>query len=270
MGLTWDIHHIVMYSGGIGSWAVAKRVVEQYGSDKVTLLFSDVRGSSTNEHAGEDPDTYRFIEETTKKLGAKLVTLSDGRNIWEVFKDEKMLGNSRLALCSRILKQEPAKKYLKENFDPETTFIYLGIDWTESHRLEGAKLRYSPYNVSAPLINPPYLTKKDMLKMCEDEGIKPPALYERGYAHNNCGGGCVRAGQGSFKHLLEDNPERFKFWEEKEKEMQELLGNPDVTILRKQENKKRTALSLEDLRKTIQSKNKIDEDDIGGCGCFLD
>lgn len=259
-----------MYSGGIGSWAVAKRVIEQYGTKNVTLLFTDVKGNSENEHEGEDPDTYRFLKETSEKFGVPLVILRDGRTIWEVFKDTKLLGNSRIAPCSKILKQEPSFKYLKENFNPENTFVYLGIDWTEAHRLEGAKKRHSPFKVDSPLLLPPYLTKNDMLQMCRDEGIEPPALYAKGYAHNNCGGGCVRSGQGGFKHLLEDNPERFKFWENKEKELQEYLNNPDITILRKQENKVSMSLPLHVLRKEIEQNEDIDSEDIGGCGCFLD
>jgi hypothetical protein len=31
-----------MFSGGIGSWATAKRVAEKHGTDDLYLLFSDV------------------------------------------------------------------------------------------------------------------------------------------------------------------------------------------------------------------------------------
>lgn len=43
--------HVVMFSGGIGSWATAQRVIDKYGPDAVTLLFADV--------LGEDQDCYR-------------------------------------------------------------------------------------------------------------------------------------------------------------------------------------------------------------------
>ena len=102
--------HVVMFSGGIGSWMTAKRVVDIFGPEDVTLLFSDVKGESDNPHIGEDEDTYRFVEQAAEMLGAKLVTLIDGRNIWEVFRDRKFLGNSRLAPCSHELKQKPPFK----------------------------------------------------------------------------------------------------------------------------------------------------------------
>ncbi|MFC0213886.1 hypothetical protein ACFFK0_15755 [Paenibacillus chartarius] len=56
------IQHVVMYSGGIGSWAVAKRVVQQFGSDRLALLFADTRM--------EDEDLYRFLEESAQEIGA--------------------------------------------------------------------------------------------------------------------------------------------------------------------------------------------------------
>ena len=95
-----DLNHIVMFSGGIGSWMTAKKVVDAVGSENVTLLFSDVKGNSDNPHIGEDEDTYRFLKDASEQLGAKLVTVVDGRDIWEIFRDKKFLGNSRLAPCS--------------------------------------------------------------------------------------------------------------------------------------------------------------------------
>ena len=47
--------HIVQFSGGLCSFLAAKRVVEEVGPEKVTLLFCDTRY--------EDEDTYRFIIE---------------------------------------------------------------------------------------------------------------------------------------------------------------------------------------------------------------
>ena len=126
---------VVMFSGGIGSYVAALRTVERFGASNVVLLFSDVKGASTNPHLGEDQDTYRFIDEAVADLGCELVTVADGRTIWQVFNDKKYLGNSRLAQCSHLLKQGPARKWLQENTTPETHVVVLGIDWMESHRV---------------------------------------------------------------------------------------------------------------------------------------
>ena len=104
---------VVMFSGGIGSWAAAKRVVNQYGTENLFLVFSDVKGNNSSPHIGEDEDTYRFIEDAAKNVGGIFIYLNEGRDIWEVFKDKKFFGNSRLAHCSHLLKQKPARKWLE-------------------------------------------------------------------------------------------------------------------------------------------------------------
>jgi len=260
--------HIVMFSGGIGSWMTAKRVVDKLGPEDVYLLFSDVKGNTENPHIGEDEDTYRFIDEAAEKLGAKLIKVVDGRDIWEVFRDKKFLGNSRIAPCSHNLKQKPAKKWIHENTDPDDTRIYVGIDWTETHRLEAVARGYAPWKIAAPLTVEPYLTKEQMIELCRDEGIEPPRLYALGFKHNNCGGGCVRAGQSQFKLLLDTMPERYAEWERQEEKMQDFLGS-EVTILKKMTKGVTKPLSLRQLREMAQTQpTLIDMNDVGtSCNC---
>jgi len=262
--------HVVMFSGGIGSWACAKRVAEKHGTDNLYLVFSDVKGFTDDPHIGEDEDTYRFIEEAAQNVGGTLVMLRDGRDIWQVFKDKRFLGNSRLASCSHELKQKPARKWLVDNCDPEETIVYVGIDWMETHRLPAIVRNYLPYKAEAPLTEEPYIDKKQMIEWAQSEGITTPRLYDLGFSHNNCGGGCVRAGQGQFKQLLKIMPDRYAVWEAKEKEIQQFLGK-DVTILKEQVKGVRKNLSLEELRIRTQGDPTLFDDlDIGGCNCFVD
>lgn len=260
--------HVVMFSGGIGSWATAKRVVDVAGPENVTLLFSDVKGGNENPHVGEDEDTYRFIDEAAAMLGARLVKLVDGRDIWEVFKQRRFLGNSRIAPCSHELKQKPAKKWIWENCDPADTLISVGIDWTETHRLPAVARGYAPYKIAAPLTVEPFITKEQMIAEAEKLGLKPPRLYSLGFKHNNCGGGCVRAGQAQFKRLLEVMPERFAEWERQEQKMRDFLG-VEVTILNRVRNGKKEPFSLADLRAVAESNPMlIDMSDEGvSCNC---
>ena len=261
---------VVMFSGGIGSWAAAKRVAEKYGTDDLYLVFSDVKGNTSNPHIGEDEDTYRFIEQAVANVGGTYVYLNEGRDIWEVFKDERFLGNSRLASCSKLLKQKPARKWLEENCDPADTVIYVGIDWTETHRLPAIVRNYLPYQAEAPLTERPYVDKDELIAEARRQGLAIPRLYDLGFSHNNCGGGCVKAGQGQFKRLLEIMPDRFAVWEAKEVEIQEHLGR-DVTILTETVKGVKRALPLSELRRrACDAPTMIDEFDIGGCGCFVD
>ena len=269
--------HVVMFSGGIGSWAAAKMVAATFGTDNLYLVFTDVKGNTESSHIGEDEDTYRFLDDAVKNIGGTYIYINEGRDIWEVFKDKKFLGNSRLAHCSFDLKQKPARKWLNENCDPNDTIVYVGIDWTETHRLPAIVKNYKPYKAVAPLAEPYYHTedkmyydKQELIEWAESEGLKTPRLYSLGFSHNNCGGGCVRAGQAQFKKLLEVMPERFAMWEAKEQEVIKHIGK-DVSILMDMKDGVRRSLPLIELRRRVEDQPQlIDETDLGGCGCFFE
>ena len=235
-----------------------------------------MKGNSTDPHSGEDQDTYRFLEETSADLGCELVVLNDGRDIWQVMRDKKFLSNSRIAHCSQELKQRPARRWLKANCDPADTTVVFGIDGTEAHRMKAITKQYAPYGVAAPLINV-MMTKPEMMVECESYGIKPPRLYEAGFPHNNCGGGCVRAGQAHWRLLLKQYPERYKWWEEQEQGMRDFLQK-DVAIIVKRLGYKKglrgdidpIPLPLKEFRLQIEAGAGYDKNDWGGCGCFLD
>lgn len=254
--------HVVMFSGGVGSWAAAKRVADLYGTDDLYLVFADV--------LGEDEDCYRFIHEAAANVGGSLVWLKDGRTIWEVFKKHRMLGNTRIAKCSHVLKQDPCRKWLKENTDPVDTAVYVGIDWSESHRMVSIERNYQPWQAFAPLTESPYLDKEDMIVWCEHEGMAPPRMYAEGFPHANCSGGCVKAGQGQFKLLYEQRPQVYAQWEHEEQNLREYLDK-DVAILRDRTGGTVKPLPLSVLRQRLESTPElVDVDEIGGCGCFVD
>lgn len=250
------------FSSGKGSWASSRRVQDRRtaaGLDPkgLALVFSDV--------LGEDEDNYRFLVEAAADiygvslpdgwrdlvptepvrrradvaalrefaigLMPGLIWLVEGRTIWEVFRDNRFLGNSRLANCSKFLKQMPARQWIDANCYPEDTTIFVGIDWMETHRLPDIQKAYLPYQAEAPLCEAPYIDSDDVLKMLADRGIDPPRLYSMGFQHANCGGGCVRAGQAQFATLLEIMPTRYAAWESEEEGVRQHLGKP-VSILR--------------------------------------
>lgn len=262
--------HVVMFSGGIGSWAAAKRVAQEHGTDDLYLVFADVKGNAESEHVGEDKDTYRFIEDAVANIGGKYIYLNAGRDIWTLFKDQNFLGNSRVANCSKYLKQKPAKDWIKANCDPKNTIVYVGIDWSEIHRMPAIVNGYRPFEAKAPLTEPPYLDKMQLIEWARSEGLETPRLYDLGFPHNNCGGGCVRAGHGQFKKLFQIMPERYKVWEDKENELREHIGK-DVSILNQVVNGVKRTYTLTELRTQLEQQPMlIDDYDIGGCNCFID
>jgi 3'-phosphoadenosine 5'-phosphosulfate sulfotransferase (PAPS reductase)/FAD synthetase len=270
---------VAFYSGGEASWAAAKRWAANHGAENLTLLFTDTRM--------EGPDLYRFLQEGAENIGAPLVWLKDGRDIWQVFDDEKMLGNSGKDPCSKVLKRKPAQKWLKENCDPAETELIFGLDWSEFHRFDappkngrtersGVKNVYARLgwpHVVAPLCDPPYLTRRQIGRWVEDEGMKRPKLYLEGFSHNNCGGGCVKAGKGHWAHLLKMRPETYAVWEAGEIAFNaKRPGKPFQTILQIiQQGRPNMPISLTELRERVQTAPQtIDMFEIGGCGCFVE
>jgi len=127
--------HIVMWSGGITSWATARHVIGQHGTNNVTLLFADT--------LIEDDDLYAFNEQASTQLGLPITRVADGRTPWQVFEDKRWLGNTRVAQCSLDLKQRQCRLWLCANADPASTVLYLGIDWTEEHRTRAIRAGYA-------------------------------------------------------------------------------------------------------------------------------
>ena len=116
----------------------------------------------------------------------------------------------------------------------------------------------------------PYLSKKQMIESLRARGIEPPRLYAMGFPHNNCGGACVKAGQGHFAHLLKMLPDRYAEWEQEEQAMRDHLKRDDVAILRDRTGGKSKPLTLKVFRERVQSGQFVDKHEWGGCGCALD
>ena len=252
--------HVVMYSGGIGSWFAAYRVIQEYGPGDVTLLFADTQM--------EDEDLYRFLTDSECLFGMTITRIADGRDIWEVFRDKKFLGNSRIDPCSKILKRDLMRKWLVDHCDPSDTITYVGYEWTEAHRIERAARYWTPWVVRSPAALPPYVSKQEMLDLARDLGCAPPRLYDMGFAHNNCGGGCVKAGISAFAMLLDRLPARYQVWEDHEQELRDQLG--DVAILTDRSGGDRVPLTLRTLRERIEKAAPLPMFDFGGCACMED
>lgn len=254
---------VILYSGGALSWAAAMRTIERHGRSDVRLLFTDT--------SMEDEDLYRFLDDSERQLGVPLIRLRDGRTPWDVFHENRMLGNSRVDLCSRVLKREVSQRWLAEHA-PGATIVF-GIDWDEMHRLDGLQRRYweQGFTVEAPMTESPWLTKGDVMVWMRREGLEPPRLYGMGFAHNNCGGFCVRAGHAHFRTLLREMPERYAEHEAREQDLRDHLGK-DVSILRDREFGDTRPMTLREFRENVESGNDGQGIlfGVGGCGCFVD
>lgn len=280
--------HVVNFSGGMGSFAEAKSCVDKFGKENVTLLFADT--------LMEDEDLYRFKDECVAFLGCELVTISDGRTPFEVFKDVKFMGNSRIDPCSRVLKRELLNNWIGRNYElireipvideigkpkynefgePEIDVVHdidcevhLGIDFSEHHRLTRLQERMKPWTYRSTLIEEGRIIPKDY---SEQFGIKKPRLYDWKMGHNNCGGFCIKAGLGHYKALFEANPERYKEFEVKEAEVYEHIGTV-YPFLKKTEDKVLKRLTLKEYREQYLETGNVTQEEAteyGGCGCAI-
>ena len=109
--------------------------------------------------------------------------------------------------------------------------LFFGIGSDEPHRANRIIGVYQTVAVktgrwpklSFPLIRE-NITKQQIDDFLNEANIQGPLLYQRGFMHNNCSGGCVRAGKKHWKLLYEKLPEVYAERERVEREMREYLG----------------------------------------------
>jgi len=225
----------------------------------MVALFADTKT--------EDHDLYRFLPQAAADIGCDLVTIADGRDIWQVFKDVRMLGNSQFDPCSKLLKRVPLRKWLDNNTDPAAVTVILGYGPEEGDRIGKAMGYWSPYRVASPLANRFDLTSSYLYQWVQEVGLDPPRLYDEGFQHNNCGGGCVKAGIGQFVHLYHTLPDVYRQWENAEADWQHETGF-DNTILKANYHGFGEPLSLAKLRRRIESGETFPTAQRFACGCF--
>jgi len=253
------IEAVVNFSGGAGSYVAAKRTIDRFGGENVVLLFCDTKT--------EDVDLYRFLDDCELILPTKLVRVADGRDIWQLFSDVRYLGNTRVAPCSTTLKRLVGDRWVDENAPNAVQVFGIGVD--EAHRAKRIKERLGDL-CWFPLLESPLPTKRQMIREIEQDGIDPPRLYALGAPHNNCGGGCVKAGMAHWRWLYNTLPCEYAKWEQNEQKLREQLGK-DISILRDRTGGQVKPLTLEQFRKRIESKTPtLWEEEWGGCGCFLE
>lgn len=257
-------HHLVQFSTGAASAEVAYRVADTHDVDDLYLLTANT--------LVEDDDNWRFASEVVDDLGLPRehwIILTDGRTPMQAGRDQHVIPNSRLGVCSRELKTKILRRYITENFDPADTVIYLGFDWTEPERHERSVEHWKPYRIESPLLHPPYIGKPELLATFQEvRGIEPPRLYGLGFHHANCGGACVRGGQAQWALLLRVNRDRYLEWEAEEQKTRDMFGI-DASILRDRRRGTTTPLTLRKFRQQLEDQPALfDGDDWGACGCF--
>lgn len=257
-------HYVMSFSGGICSWFAADLLIAQVGRANVTLLFADTKF--------EDADLYRFLDDVSTDWSLPIIRIAEGRTPWEVFFDNNYIGNSRVDLCSRILKRELLDRWTREHFSTRHTVRCVGLGYAERSRYIRfrARMRARGWKTEAPAMSRPYADKDFMLDALLNRGIEPPGLYADGFAHNNCGGFCVKQGIGGFVRLLHKRRDFYLYNEEQEQKLIQKIGK-DVAILKDRTGGTVKPLTLRVLRERIEDGQLCSvSSDQGGCGCAVE
>lgn len=291
-------------SGGTGSYLAVKRYVEGHGRDGLKLLFTDTLCEDQDAYrfliagaadllgvvlpagfipaiedfpAWEDRENYKAF---VIALGAQaraaipgLNWISDSRDPFDIYESERFLGNSRVDPCSKILKRRLADRWLAEYCVPHETQIIVGIDYEEEHRFVGgprslgirALWAERGWTAIAPLCDKPFLPWNERVEKVKSAGLWLPRLNALGFAHNNCGGFCCKAGQGHWKLMLQTFPERYAYSEQREQQIRSTLG--DVSMLTDRRGGDKKPLTLEALRSRELTPDEAA--DHGACNCFF-
>jgi 3'-phosphoadenosine 5'-phosphosulfate sulfotransferase (PAPS reductase)/FAD synthetase len=170
------VKNVVGFSGGAASSVTAKIVRDMAGPESTVLLFHDTKT--------EPADNDRFRADVAKFLGMSITSDSDGRDIWQVFEDEGILGNGRNTPCSRILKQERSMAYMKAN---QPAILYIGFTAEETDRAQRTYARYFAQDIDVrfPLIEQGISKAECLHRVTNCWGLKLPQLYEWA-DHANC------------------------------------------------------------------------------------
>ena len=242
------MRYLCQFSCGAASAVATKLAIAQYaGAHEVLILNAYV--------AEEHPDSQRFLSDCERWFERPIIVMRDekyGASAVEVFRRTRYMKGPGGAPCTLRLK----RKVLQAVEQPGDVLV-LGYTADESGRFEDFQERNPSRAAVAPLIERG-LGKTDCLAMLERAGIELPAMYRLGYSNNNCIG-CVKGGEGYFRAIREDFPERFELLAQ----VQEAIG-PGAYLFRDRETGVRYSLRDIPLGKARRDLSPAD------CGLFCE
>jgi len=138
--------------------------------------------------------------------------------------------------------------------------LYFGILSGEHCRAKRIQSRYEAVGqaVQFPLLNISDATTGGIREFYRFKGVETPDAYNIGLGHNNCSGGCVRAGLGHWAQLLRCRPQVYADREDMERrfnlEVAPKCKHPRVYSILKRYGR---AYSLREFRESIEAGNEL-------------
>lgn len=277
------VKRFVSVSGGAtGTVDLPLEVIKKYPNDEIVLVMAIIK----NEH----PDTWRMIEwlenktgiqvqkitytpknerETVGKFYKIIDDINEAYDVWDLFFEQKMMGSTMFDICSSKLKRDVLRHYMKDHAK-KGDYMHVGITHDEKRRLNAIVANWSRQGIriKADLVQSLRYETRTKAQRCADAMGFVPELYALDFAHNNCGGGCVKAGKKYWARLLWYFPDVFDWWASNELKFKSMYDKPDegkyYTILRETVDGERVKLTLADLRTRLYGKWGIRTDENQG------
>lgn len=319
------MQHVHLYSLGAGSWNASRIDMREHPEVEHRLLFTDTLYEDADAYrfglqgalhlfgrdfawvpAAEDFPDYRadpavtiedyagnppwraFLGQLRDRAAEAIPELAwvvEGRDIWEIWRDRRFLGNTQRDPCSDIAKRKPRAKWLAENCDPASTIVTVGIGDDEVHRWDNGKgggfrprMAEEGWTVRAPLMGRIEGQVSSNLYV-RAAGLQPARLYGLGYQHNNCGGTCCKAGEPAVALHLREMPERAAYDALMEAKIIAYLGKPVAMSKRYVgEGLPRVPETRAEMHERLAGRDQFeifyealrDPEAASGCGCALD
>lgn len=219
---------VINFSGGRTSAYMTKRLIDEHGIDKFIILFQNT--------GKEMAETLDFINECDVKWGLNIVWLEyrpnnefavvtyetasrKGEPFQYVIEHSKMfLPNQHMRYCTKMMKIDTAKRYLKSIGIKEWT-NYNGIRYDEPRRWSKTKNHPDFYDIEFPLVKWK-ITKKDVLYFWSQQDFDLKVVEPYG----NCDG-CFLKGKNKLGHIAREKPELLEWWVEMEKKANATFKN---------------------------------------------
>ena len=203
--------NVINFSGGRTSAYMTKKLIDE--SKDYLITFQNT--------GKEIPQTLDFINECDKRWGLNILWLEyrfggsfevvtyetasrNGRPFKELIEHNKhFLPNQRMRYCTRELKINTLKRYLKSIGIKDYT-SFNGIRYDEPRRWN--KLDESEFDVKLPLVAMK-TTKKDVLDWWKLQDFD--LMVNEPYGNCDC---CFLKGKGKLSIIAKEKPELFEWW----------------------------------------------------------
>ncbi len=251
-------HICCRVSGGAASAISAMRCIEWFGVHQVTLVNADT--------GCESDGNYALVDSLESVSGIEIIRLNQGKDIWDVFDEHGVMRIRGACKASVELKQKPLDNFTQTCFLPDDVLIAIGLSWTEPERQHRLTNRLEPYQTFYPLNVLPLLTECDIITELDRYGLPESMAYNLGYVHDNCKGGCVLAGQAQWAGLLDDDPEHFRYCEQRERVFYNRTG---FSVLKDRRGGETKSYTLSQLRIDKEAGRKFRNTWRSTCGCMV-